>query len=111
MITDFLTVIGLQESSKAFFSTGSESDIDNANDNDNKAAAGSDEKIGIEDDCSFHQERPPLTLQTIDPRKGWNFRGVHRVWIMIDFIQISVLFSVLILFRRITYFRWPCLPV
>ncbi|KAK4476718.1 hypothetical protein RD792_015878, partial [Penstemon davidsonii] len=60
---------GLRGSLKVSFSTGS---FDN--DNDKKGLGG-----GLEiDDDDFLPERPELQLQGVDPRKGWNFRGVHR---------------------------------
>lgn len=66
---DWETTACLHKSSKVFFSTDSSKSGDNA---DN--AGGLD--IGDDD---FLTERPELTLQGVDPRKGWNFRGVHRV--------------------------------
>ncbi|KAL1546200.1 single-stranded DNA-binding protein, mitochondrial-like [Salvia divinorum] len=58
ILPNFSTAGYLQRSSKAFFSTDSFSPE-------------------IEDD-DFLSERPELQLQGVDPRKGWNFRGVHR---------------------------------
>ncbi|KAL0422069.1 UNVERIFIED_CONTAM: Single-stranded DNA-binding protein, mitochondrial [Sesamum latifolium] len=76
-----MAAMGLQGSSKVCFSTGS-FDSGNDNDNDNARAGGG---LDIEDD-DFLPERPELQLQGVDPRKGWNFRGVHRVraWGMFD---------------------------
>ncbi|KAL8545504.1 hypothetical protein ACS0TY_005595 [Phlomoides rotata] len=67
-ISSFSTVMGVQGSSKVFFST------DNANGSDNERADGG---VEINDD-DFLPDRPELQLQGVDPRKGWNFRGVHR---------------------------------
>lgn len=64
--------MGLQGSSKVFFSTGS---LNSGNENDNEGADGG---LDVDDD-DFLRERPELQLQGVDPRKGWNFRGVHRV--------------------------------
>lgn len=67
--------MGVQGSSKVFFSTGS-LNSDNVNGADNE---GADAGVEINDE-DFLPERPPeLQLQGVDPRKGWNFRGVHRV--------------------------------
>ncbi|KAL6578939.1 hypothetical protein OROMI_009155 [Orobanche minor] len=65
------TVMGVQGSSECFFSTGS---INSGDDNDN---VGAGHRLEIDDD-DFLPERPELQLQGVDPRKGWNFRGVHR---------------------------------
>ncbi|KAK4427624.1 Single-stranded DNA-binding protein, mitochondrial [Sesamum alatum] len=63
--------MGLQGSSKVYLSTGA---FDSGNDNDNARAGGG---LDIDDD-DFLPEKPELQLQGVDPRKGWNFRGVHR---------------------------------
>ncbi|GFP84509.1 single-stranded DNA-binding protein mitochondrial [Phtheirospermum japonicum] len=63
--------MGLQVSSRCFFSTGS---LNSGNDDDN---VGEGRRLEIDDD-DFLPERPELQLQGVDPRKGWNFRGVHR---------------------------------
>lgn len=68
-LLDWETTACLHKSSKVFFSTDSSKSGDNA---DNAGA------LDIGDD-DFLTERPELTLQGVDPRKGWNFRGVHRV--------------------------------
>lgn len=66
----FSSVVSLQRSSKALFSTGSF----NADDNTDKDGAD-----GLEiEDVDFHPQKPELQLQGVDPRRGWNFRGVHR---------------------------------
>lgn len=70
-------MVSLQRSSKALFSTGSF----NADDNTDKDGA---DGLEIEDD-NFHPQKPELQLQGVDPRRGWNFRGVHRVHC--DFIE------------------------
>ncbi|XP_047977537.1 single-stranded DNA-binding protein, mitochondrial-like [Salvia hispanica] len=59
-LPNFSTAAYLQRSSKVFFST----------DSFNSAPE-------IED-ADFLSKRPELQLQGVDPRKGWNFRGVHR---------------------------------
>ncbi|KAK6119055.1 hypothetical protein DH2020_047205 [Rehmannia glutinosa] len=69
--SSFSAVMGLQGSSKVFFSTGS---LNSGDDNDN---VGGGRSLEIDDD-DFLPERPELQLQGVDPRKGWNFRGVHR---------------------------------
>lgn len=68
-------MIGVQGRSKVFFSTGS-FNSDNVNGTGNEGADGG---IEINED-DFLPDRPELQLQGVDPRKGWNFRGVHRVW-------------------------------
>ncbi|KAG8369132.1 hypothetical protein BUALT_Bualt15G0119400 [Buddleja alternifolia] len=62
-------VMGWQGSSKVFFSTGT---FDEGNDNEGVGAG-----LDIDDD-DFLPEKPELQLQGVAPRKGWNFRGVHR---------------------------------
>lgn len=78
--------MGLQGRSKAFISTRSsnpDDDIDNL---------GASRGLDIDDD-DFLAEKPELQLQGVDPRKGWNFRGVHRVrawchmWKDTDFLE------------------------
>lgn len=61
--------IGLKESSK-LFSTGGFGDTDA-----NQSGKGGFE---IDDDDDFLADKPDLKLQTVDPKKGWNFRGVHK---------------------------------
>lgn len=62
--------LGVQGSSKLFYSTGLfDSDKDNEENNDNGA--------DIADDYSL-PEKPELQVQGVDPRKGWNYRGVHK---------------------------------
>lgn len=39
---------------------------------------GLDEKNEIEDD-DFLDDKRELEPQSVDPKKGWGFRGVHRV--------------------------------
>ncbi|CAA0834666.1 Single-stranded DNA-binding protein-mitochondrial [Striga hermonthica] len=65
------TMMGLQRTSKVFFSTGSSISGD---DNDH---VGTGPHLELDDD-DFLPEKPELQLQGVDPRKGWNFRGVHR---------------------------------
>ncbi|KZV43663.1 Single-stranded DNA-binding protein, mitochondrial precursor [Dorcoceras hygrometricum] len=60
--------IGFKESSK-LFSTGVLGDIDA-----NESGKGG---LNIDDD-DFLADKPDLKLQTVDPKKGWNFRGVHK---------------------------------
>lgn len=63
--------LGVQGGSKLFYSTGS-LDGDNENEGNN------DGSVEIDDD-DFLPERPELKVQSVDPRKGWNYRGVHKV--------------------------------
>ncbi|CAN4108854.1 unnamed protein product [Withania somnifera] len=64
------SVMGVQGSSRICYSTGTfESDDD--------APASNNETVEI-DDSDFLPEKPDLQLQGVDPRKGWNFRGVHK---------------------------------
>ncbi|KAH7835387.1 hypothetical protein Vadar_025706 [Vaccinium darrowii] len=60
-------VVGAQVSSKFCYSTVS---FDSENDDEGK-------NIEIEDDY-FLPEKHELQLQSVDPRKGWGFRGVHK---------------------------------
>ncbi|KAI5658634.1 hypothetical protein M9H77_27427 [Catharanthus roseus] len=62
--------LGVQGGSKLFYSTGS-LDGDNENEGNN------DGSVEIDDD-DFLPERPELKVQSVDPRKGWNYRGVHK---------------------------------
>ncbi|XP_073065961.1 single-stranded DNA-binding protein, mitochondrial isoform X1 [Primulina eburnea] len=61
------TAVGLKESLK-LFSTGGFGDTD----------ANESGKGGFEIDDDFLADKPDLKLQTVDPKKGWNFRGVHK---------------------------------
>ncbi|CAI9768938.1 unnamed protein product [Fraxinus pennsylvanica] len=61
-------VMGVEGSSKLFFSTET--------DNDSDKVVSPNVEVEVDDD--FPPERPELQLQSVDPRKGWNFRGVHR---------------------------------
>ncbi|CAA3007034.1 single-stranded DNA-binding, mitochondrial [Olea europaea subsp. europaea] len=60
--------MGVEGSSKLFFSTETDKDSD-------KDVSPNGE-VEVNDD--FPPENPELQLQSVDPRKGWNFRGVHR---------------------------------
>ena len=35
---------------------------------------------GEESDIDLVSEKPELQCQGVDPRKGWGFRGVHKVF-------------------------------
>lgn len=55
-----------------YFSTGP---LNSGDESDNRRAVG-----GLEIDYNdILPEKTQLQLQGVDPRKGWNFRGVHRV--------------------------------
>ncbi|XP_042053964.1 single-stranded DNA-binding protein, mitochondrial-like [Salvia splendens] len=69
-LPNFSTAACSQRISKVFFST----DSFNSGNSPDKEGVDAPE---IEDD-DFLSERPELQLQGVDPRKGWNFRGVHR---------------------------------
>ncbi|KAH6772535.1 mitochondrially targeted single-stranded DNA binding protein [Perilla frutescens var. hirtella] len=69
-LPNFSPAVGLQRSSKVSFSTGS---FDSGDKADNEGADG----VEMGDD-DFLPQRPELQLQGVDPRKGWNHRGVHR---------------------------------
>ncbi|KAL3516002.1 hypothetical protein ACH5RR_022904 [Cinchona calisaya] len=62
--------LSLQGSSTLFYSSGAfGSDRDNEENNER----------GLEiDDDDFLHEKPELQVQSVDPKKGWNFRGVHK---------------------------------
>ncbi|KAL7157719.1 hypothetical protein ABFS83_02G095900 [Erythranthe nasuta] len=60
-------MMGVQRRSNAFIST-------DANDNTD---GGGGRGLEIDDD-DFLPDKAELQLQGVDPRKGWNFRGVHR---------------------------------
>lgn len=66
-----MTVVpGLQQSSKLWYSNGTvESDIDDQKKNE--------EEIEFDDSLG---EKPGLAPQGVDPRRGWDFRGVHKVF-------------------------------
>lgn len=32
------------------------------------------------DDDDFLPQKPELQLQSVDPKRGWGFRGVHKVY-------------------------------
>ncbi|CAI9102594.1 OLC1v1000887C1 [Oldenlandia corymbosa var. corymbosa] len=60
--------VGMQRSSR-FYSSGSfDSDVNEEN---------NEHDLEV-DDNDFVPERPELQVQGVDPRKGWNFRGVHK---------------------------------
>lgn len=62
-------MVGVQKSSKTWYSSGSH---DSNNDDQNI-----DE---VEEDFDdFLGGKPELQPQGVDPRRGWGFRGVHRV--------------------------------
>lgn len=62
--------MGVHGSSRLFYSTSPfHSDTDNADDIDS---------VEI-DDNDFVPERREIKLHGVDPRKGWNSRGVHKV--------------------------------
>lgn len=62
-------VMGVHGSSRLFYSTSPfHSDTDNADDIDS---------VEI-DDNDFVPERREIKLHGVDPRKGWNSRGVHK---------------------------------
>ena len=52
--------------SRAWSSTTSFSDID--------------DKVDIGDDGDYTDSRRELEPQSVDPKKGWRFRGVHKVF-------------------------------
>ncbi|XP_059313252.1 single-stranded DNA-binding protein, mitochondrial [Lycium ferocissimum] len=62
-------VMGVQGSSRLCYSTGTFLSDDEP--------ASNNEDVRIDDD-DFLPEKPDLQLQGVDPRKGWNFRGVHK---------------------------------
>ncbi|CAK9148680.1 unnamed protein product [Ilex paraguariensis] len=62
-------VVGEQGGSKLLYST-STFDGDNGDDVKNNE--------GDEFDDDFLPDKPELQLQSVDPRRGWGFRGVHK---------------------------------
>ncbi|GAV74241.1 SSB domain-containing protein [Cephalotus follicularis] len=62
-------VVGVQTSSKMWFSTKS-SDSDNDD--------GKNDEVEQEFDADFFGDKPELQPQGVDPRRGWGFRGVHK---------------------------------
>lgn len=76
------TVMGVQGSSRLCYSTGTFL-------SDDDAPVSNTEAVEIDDD-DFLPEKPDLQLQSVDPRKGWNFRGVHKVCALVE-SPISVL--------------------
>lgn len=63
-------MVGVQKNSKAWYSTVSF----DGGDGDGKNGEGE------ESDNDLVTEKPNLQLQGVDPRKGWGFRGVHKVF-------------------------------
>ena len=47
-------------------------------DNDHDKEDNSDHDLEIEDG-DFLPEKPELQVQGVDPKRGWNYRGVHKV--------------------------------
>lgn len=66
-----ITVMGVQGSSRLWYSTGTSL-------GDDDEPASNNEAIEIDDD-DFLPEKPNLQPQGVDPSRGWNFRGVHKV--------------------------------
>lgn len=64
--------MGVQGTSRLCYSTGTYHSEDDE-------PASNNEAVEI-DDSDFLPEKPNLQLQGVDPRKGWNFRGVHKVY-------------------------------
>ncbi|KAL3538234.1 hypothetical protein ACH5RR_001600 [Cinchona calisaya] len=62
--------LGVQGSSKLFYSSG-------PFDSDHDSERNNDQGLEIIDD-DFLPEKPELQVQGVDPKKGWNFRGVHK---------------------------------
>lgn len=62
--------MGVQGTSRLCYSTGTYHSEDDE-------PASNNEAVEI-DDSDFLPEKPNLQLQGVDPRKGWNFRGVHK---------------------------------
>ncbi|KAF3629020.1 single-stranded DNA-binding protein, mitochondrial [Capsicum chacoense] len=63
-------MMGVEGSSRLSYSTGTFG-------SDGDEPASTNEAVEI-DDSDFLPEKPELQLQSVDPRKGWNFRGVHK---------------------------------
>lgn len=63
-------VMGVQGSSRLWYSTGTSL-------GDDDEPASNNEAIEIDDD-DFLPEKPNLQPQGVDPSRGWNFRGVHK---------------------------------
>lgn len=67
--------MAMQRSGRSWYSTTSESNNDERlDDNDNLKNNAIDEEV---EDFLDHQ--PGMQLQGVDPKRGWNFRGVHKV--------------------------------
>ncbi|KAK4273418.1 hypothetical protein QN277_021825 [Acacia crassicarpa] len=66
--------VAMQRSGRSWYSTTSESNNDESlDDNDNLKNDAIDEEV---EDFIGHQ--PGMQLQGVDPKRGWNFRGVHK---------------------------------
>ncbi|CDP17225.1 unnamed protein product [Coffea canephora] len=65
--------LGMQGNLKLCYSSG-------PFDNDHDKEDNSDHDLEIEDD-DFHPEKPELQLQGVDPKRGWNYRGVHKAYL------------------------------
>ena len=76
-----VVVAGVQRTSKMCFSTGS---LDDGENDEGKVSEMEEEVDDFLDDKS--DKREPQ-LQGVNPAKGWNFRGVHKVQPLGTFYQ------------------------
>lgn len=81
---------GVPRTATLWYSTlinGNDVDDQPSRDNDGANKEGLDEEF---DD--FLGGRPELQLQGVDPRRGWGFRGVHKVLTVVNFISFFITF-------------------
>lgn len=70
---------GLYEEAQSCHSSGPiDSDHDNEGNYD-RCLEFDDFFYDDDDDDDFLFKKPELQVQGVDPKKGWNFRGVHKV--------------------------------
>ncbi|XP_027114774.1 single-stranded DNA-binding protein, mitochondrial [Coffea eugenioides] len=65
--------LGMQGNFKLCYSSG-------PFDNDHDKEDNSDHDLEIEDG-DFLPEKPELQVQGVDPKRGWNYRGVHKAYL------------------------------
>ena len=70
-----IIVLGAQRNSRRWWSTTSFF-------SDNEEGKNNENEEGFND---FLGEKAALQLQGVDPRKGWGFRGVHKVFLLLVF--------------------------
>lgn len=81
LILGFLDfAVALQRSGRMWCSTTSESDSDECLDDNDNPKDNPKENAFDEEVDDFLGKQPDLQLQGVNPKRGWNFRGVHKVF-------------------------------